>query len=189
MTKYLNPFATQGVDRRSFIQTSAVAGATLLSWRPSFGQGRTLGKVNVASVGVGGMGRSDLGQIAGHSDTTIVALCDVDTNSLSAAASSHPNATTFTDFREMFDSMGDKIDAVIVSTPDHMHAPIAMTALNQDKHVYCQKPLAHSISECRALRAAANARPDVITQMGTQNTARMMKRRAMKALEEGIVGV
>jgi predicted dehydrogenase len=188
MAHDLNPFASLGVNRRSFIKTSAVAGTTLLTWRPTLGQGRSLEKINVAAVGVGGQGHSDLGQIAGHADTVIVALCDVDTNSLGAAASQHGNATQFTDFREMFDTMGDKIDAVIVSTPDHMHAPIAMTALNNNKNVYCQKPLAHSISECRALRAAANAKPNLITQMGTQNTAKMMKRRAMKALEEGVVG-
>jgi predicted dehydrogenase len=188
MAQYLNPFDFQGVDRRSFIRTSAVAGATLLTWRPTLGRGSVLKRVNVASIGVGGQGGRDLGQIAGHPETVIVALCDVDTNNLTDAATLHTNATTFTDYREMFDAMGDKIDAVVVSTPDHMHASIAMMALNNNKHVYCQKPLAHSISECRALRAAANAKPYLVTQMGTQNTARSMKRRAMKALEEGIVG-
>ena len=175
-------------NRRTFIRTSAAASATLMTWRPTLGRGGALEKLNVASVGVGGMGRSDLGQVASHSDTVIVALCDVDRNNLNAAATAHPNATTFVDYREMFDAMGDKIDAVTVTTPDHMHAPIAMMALNNNKHVYCQKPLAHSISECRALRNAAAARPNLATQMGTQNASLTNKRRAMEALRQGVCG-
>ena len=177
-----------GIDRRSFIQTSAVAGAGLMTWRPTLGSGRAMQKLSVASVGVGGMGSNDLKEVASHPDTVIVALCDVDENRLAQAATKHPNAVTFTDYREMFAAMGDKIDAVTVSTPDHMHAPVTMTALNHDKHVYCQKPLTHSIHEARAIREAVAGKPGLATQMGTQNASRPMKRRAMKALENGICG-
>ena len=143
-----------GIDRRSFIQTSAVAGAGLMTWRPTLGAGGAMQKLSVASVGVGGMGSNDLKEVASHPDTVIVALCDVDENRLAQAATKHPNAVTFTDYREMFAAMGDKIDAVTVSTPDHMHAPVTMTALNQDKHVYCQKPLCHDVAEGRLLTEA-----------------------------------
>ena len=108
---------SRAYDRRTFIRTSAAASAALMTWRPTLGRGGALEKLNVASVGVGGMGRSDLGQVASHQDTMIVALCDVDRNNLNAAATAHQNATTFVDYREMFDAMGDKIDAVTITTP------------------------------------------------------------------------
>lgn len=177
------------LTRRTFIRTSTAA--TGLAFLPAVSWSQVLGaneRVNVAAIGTGGMGQTDLASVASHGDTAIVALCDVDRRMLDSSAKRYPEAVSYTDYREMMDKMGDRIDAVIISTPDHMHAPIAMAAMNAGKHVYCQKPLAHSIHECRALREMANSKPGIITQMGTQNTARAMKRRAMRALQEGIVG-
>ena len=188
MADHRDGVGASGLNRRTFIQTSAAASAGLVTWRPTLGGGRSLEKLNVAAVGVGGMGANDLGEVASHPETVIMAICDVDSNKLNQAGAKHPNATKFRDYRELFDKMGDKIDAVIVSTPDHMHAPVAMTALNHDKHVYCQKPLTHSIHECRAIRAAVAKKPGLATQMGTQNASRPMKRRAMKALEQNMCG-
>ena len=176
------------LNRRTFIKTSAVAGAALTTWRPTFGSGGFLEKLNFASVGVSGMGETDLSQVAAHSDTVVVALCDVDRNRLTAANNMYTGSEAFVDYREMFDKMGDKIDAVTITTPDHMHAPVCMTALNSKKHVYCQKPLAHSIHECRAIRKAAAANPELATQMGTQNASLEMKQRAMQALRNGMCG-
>ena len=174
--------------RRSFIKSAAATGIVLAGWRPTLGRGGVLQKTNVASVGVGGMGASDLGQIAAHPEVAMVALCDVDRGNLKSASEKHPDAKTFVDYREMFDAMGDRIDAVSVTTPDHMHAIIAMTAMNAGKHVYCQKPLAHSVHECRALREKAIANPNLATQMGTQNASRVMKQRCMQGVRDGICG-
>ncbi len=176
------------LNRRTFIKTSAVAGAALATWRPTFGGGGFLEKLNFASVGVSGMGETDLSQVAAHSDTVVVALCDVDRNRLTAANNMYTGSEAFVDYREMFDKMGDKIDAVTITTPDHMHAAVCMTALNSNKHVYCQKPLAHSIHECRAIRKAAASKPNLATQMGTQNASLEMKQRAMQALRDGMCG-
>ncbi|MDA1025100.1 MAG: Gfo/Idh/MocA family oxidoreductase, partial [Planctomycetota bacterium] len=180
--------ANGSFGRRTFIKSAAAAGVILVGWKPTLGRGGVLQKTNVASVGVGGMGASDLGEISAHPEVAMVALCDVDRNNLKSAADKHQGAKTFVDFREMFDSMGDQIDAVSVTTPDHMHAIIAMMALNQNKHVYCQKPLAHSVHECRALRNTAMAKPELATQMGTQNASRVMKQRCMQGLRDEICG-
>ena len=113
------------------------------------------------------MGKSDLDSIASHKNVEIAALCDVDANKLKAAAEGYSGAKMFADFREMISAMGDKIDAVIVSTPDHTHASAAMTAMLAGKPVYCQKPLTHEVFESRQLRTVAKEK-HLVTQMGVQ---------------------
>ena len=162
MSSPLRPESLAG--RRTFIKTAAVAGVALAGWKPTLGRGRVLEKLNVASIGVGGMGKSDLAQIASHPEVMIVGLCDTDSNNLGAAMKLHPNAKGFADGREMFAKMGDEFDAVSITTPDHMHAIYAMMAMNGGKHVYCQKPLAWSVHENRALAKAAAANPSLATQ-------------------------
>src|SRR5438876_311011 len=111
-------------------------------------------KLNIACIGVGGKGSSDTehaGRLA-----NIVALCDIDDQRLAAKIKNFPKAKTYNDFRKMLEEMDRSIDAVTVSTPDHTHAVAAMMAIKMGKHVYCQKPLAHSVYEARALREAAN---------------------------------
>jgi predicted dehydrogenase len=174
--------------RRTFIKSAAAAGVVLAGWKPTLGRGRALQKLNVASIGVGGMGTTDLAQIASHPEVAIVGLCDTDSNNLGGAKKLHPGARTFADGREMFESLGDGVDAVSITTPDHMHAIYAMTAMNNGKHVYCQKPLAWSVHENRALAAAAAANPKLATQMGTQNASRPMKQRCMKFVRDGNLG-
>ncbi len=186
MSSPLRPESLAG--RRTFIKTAAVAGVALAGWKPTLGRGRVLEKLNVASIGVGGMGKSDLAQIASHPEVVVVGLCDTDSNNLDAAMKLHPNAKGFADGREMFEAMGDRFDAVSITTPDHMHAIYAMLAMNGDKHVYCQKPLAWSVHENRALAEAAAAKPGLATQMGTQNASRPMKQRCMKFVRDGNLG-
>ena len=101
-------------------------------------------KLNVAGIGIGSQGGRDVDEVAslGHN---IVALCDVDENYAAKEFAKHPNAQRFTDFRVMFDKMGKGLDAVVIGTPDHNHAIIAMEAMRRGKHVYCEKPLAHTI--------------------------------------------
>ena len=110
-------------------------------------------KVNIACIGVGGKGSSDTDQAANHGN--IVALCDIDDNPLNKKATDlsgkFSDLVKFNDYREMFAKLGDKIDAVTVSTPDHTHAAAAVMAMKMKKHVYCQKPLTHTLHEARRL--------------------------------------
>jgi predicted dehydrogenase len=123
------------------------------------------GKLNVAGIGVGGQGASDLRWCA--ETENIVALADVDDRSTAAAVRRFPNAARYRDYRKMLDREAEHIDACIVATPDHMHGLAALAAIERGKHVYVQTPLARTISECRALREAA-AKHGVATQMGNQ---------------------
>src|SRR6185369_3897594 len=110
-----------------------------------------------------------------------------DANNLAAASKLHPDAKTFADFRKMFEQMADKIDAIVVSTPDHTHAPAAMTGLNHGKHVYCQKPLTHEVFEARRLNEVAKQK-NLITQMGIQVHASVPYRRATQIIQDGVIG-
>ena len=176
----------QSVSRRNFLQTSAAlaAAAALPS---SVRAASPNGKLRTAHVGVGGMGGADLGSIASHAKVEVFALCDVDENTLKGAAARHPNAKLFRDYREMIDKLGDTVDAVVVSTPDHTHAPAAMTALNAGKPVYCQKPLTHKVFEARQLREVA-AKKKLVTQMGIQVHSSAVYRRAVRMIQDGVIG-
>lgn len=122
-------------------------------------------RIRIAGIGVGGMGAADLEAVA--PDNHLVALCDVDQHRASATFRKFPQARQFRDFRRMFDAMEKEIDAVVVATPDHCHAVAAMAAIKRRKHVYCEKPLAHSVHEVRALMKAAREYK-VVTQLGNQ---------------------
>ncbi len=172
--------------RRDFLKVSAAFAATSLL--PS--QARAVspnGKLRTAHIGVGGMGGADLQAIASHRKVEVAALCDVDAGTLAKALQQHPQAKTFSDFREMLSAMGDSIDAVVVSTPDHTHAPAAMSALNLDKPVYCQKPLTHEVFEARQLRRIAEAK-NLPTQMGIQVHSSETYRRAVRMIQSGVIG-
>jgi predicted dehydrogenase len=121
-------------------------------------------KLNIAGIGVAGMGRGDLDAVGGEN---IVALCDVDLRHAAGSFKKWPDAKQFRDFRKMFDAMEKKIDAVVVATPDHCHAVASMAAIRRGKHVYCEKPLAHSVHEVRQLVKAAREHK-VVTQLGNQ---------------------
>ncbi|MBK8977046.1 MAG: Gfo/Idh/MocA family oxidoreductase [Planctomycetes bacterium] len=174
------------VTRRSFLlgSTATLAAPLALRFRPRRSPNELL---QVAHVGVGGMGASDLGSVASSPHVRIVALCDVDAQHLGAAAARHDGARTFSDYRVLLDELSDDIDAVVVSTPDHMHAPIALAAMELGKHVYVQKPLAHDLHGCRRLREVA-ARTGVVTQMGTQIHAHAAYRTAVATLRAGAIG-
>jgi predicted dehydrogenase len=121
-------------------------------------------KLNIAGIGVAGMGRADLDAVSGEN---IVALCDVDLKHAADSFKKWPAARQFRDFRKMFDAIEKQIDAVVVATPDHVHAVAAMAAIRRKKHVYCEKPLAHSVYEVRQLMKAAKEH-NVVTQLGNQ---------------------
>ena len=169
------------IPRRQFLTTilaSSIAPALLRA------QGLN-NKLNVAIIGCGGRGGAQLSTIAAAGEN-IVALCDVNGRHLAAAAKQYPQAKTFTDFRQLYDSFKD-FDAVAVSTAEHTHAFATLPALRMKKHVYCEKPLTHNIWECRKIREAARE-AKVATQMGTQIHAQSNYRRVVELIQAGAIG-
>ncbi|MCB9914818.1 MAG: Gfo/Idh/MocA family oxidoreductase [Planctomycetes bacterium] len=178
-------------SRRSFLKLGASAAlvplAACAGLPAAAPRRRVQGRLRHAGIGVGGMGAEDLKQISQHPEVDIVALCDVDEGRLRAAAERHPGAKLFRDWRELFRVMADEIDSVHVTTPDHMHAPIGLRALELGKHVYCQKPLTRTVSEARAMARAARS-AGVVTQMGIQNRSNAPYRSAHELFRRRPVG-
>jgi predicted dehydrogenase len=132
------------------------------------------------------MGGGDVRDVSGRG-CNMVALCDVDLKRGAGSFKDHPEAKQYRDFRKMFDEMEKKIDAVTVSTPDHFHAVAAMAAIKRKKHVYCQKPLAHSVGEVRALMKAAKEN-NVVTQLGNQGHSTESIRLLVEWVQGGVIG-
>lgn len=143
-------------------------------------------RVNVAGIGIGSQGGGDVDAVAGEGHN-IVALCDVDDNYAAKKFAQYPGAKRFKDYRVMLDTMGKGIDAVVIGTPDHTHAVIAMEAMKRGKHVYCEKPLTHTVHEVRALMAAAR-KYKVVTQLGNQGHSSDTIRRLCEWVWSGAVG-
>ncbi len=143
-------------------------------------------RLNVAFVGVGGRGRSNLLSIAREKEN-VVALCDVDERRAGESFEMFPRAKKYHDYRRMLDDMHRQIDAVVVSTPDHTHAAPGITAMRLGKHCYCEKPLTHCVQEAR-LMAEVAAENKVATQMGTQHHARNSPRRVVELIRSGAIG-
>jgi predicted dehydrogenase len=179
--------------RRSFLKQAALAGAattTTVFMRaiPAAARTRPISandKVRFASIGVGGKGESDTNDAASHGE--LVAMCDVDHDTLQKMSEKHPNAKRYYDYRKMLEELGDKIDAVTVSTPDHSHAPASVMAMKLGKHCFCQKPLTWSIEEARVMRTLA-AEKKLATQMGNQGTAEEGFRSGVEVLRSGVLG-
>ncbi|HIF31754.1 MAG TPA: Gfo/Idh/MocA family oxidoreductase [Planctomycetaceae bacterium] len=172
-------------SRRRFLQTSAVIGAGY--WFGTSNVARAAGpneKLNVACIGVGGRGAANVG---GVSRENIVAMCDVDEQKAGKKFQQFDKAKRFQDYRVMLDKLEKQIDAVVISTPDHTHFHAARQAMLMGKHVYCEKPLAHSAWECRELTNIAK-RMDVATQLGNQRHANAGMARTVEAVRAGVVG-
>ncbi len=174
------------MKRRHFIKSTGALAATSLFTQPAWGLGGA-DRLRTAHIGVGGMGGEDLKAISSHSQVDVVALCDVDANNLMAAHQLHPTAKIYKDYRVMLKEMQDTIDAVIVSTPDHTHAPASMSAMELGKAVYCQKPLTHHVSEARAMDALAREK-NLTTQMGIQVHSFYDYKLATHLIQSGIIG-
>jgi predicted dehydrogenase len=175
------------ISRRTFVNDLTKAGvAFTIVPRHVLGRGYRAPSdtLDVACVGVGGRGRQDLDGVSGEN---VVALCDVDWRAAQDAFANFPRAKRYRDFREMLEKDGRNIDAVVVATPDHTHAVIAMAALRAGKHVYCEKPLARTIHEVRALMDAAR-RTKVATQMGNQGHAGEGTKQIREWVEAGVIG-
>jgi predicted dehydrogenase len=176
-----------GSNRRDFLKTSALTGAGFwvtgnLVAAPSKSPNE---KLQIASIGVGGKGSSDCQQANNHGK--VIALCDCDERPLNQMAEKLSDAAKFSDYREMFAKLEKQIDAVTVSTADHSHAPASIMAMKLGKHVYCQKPLTHTVWEARMMREVAK-KYRVATQMGNQGTAENGLRRAVEFIQAGVLG-
>ena len=169
------------VSRRNFLKTAGVAAVALAVENPVHAigavsshapaKGRKSGeKVNVALIGIGHRGNENAKEVAKTGLANVVALCDVNMGAEHTAEvmGMFPKARRYKDFRRMFDEMGKDIEAVFVSTPDFSHFPIAMRAIKEGIHVYCEKPLARTFHENSLLIEAARRNPKVVTQMGNQ---------------------
>ncbi len=174
------------LSRREFIQRSTLAAGVLVVPARILGLGGEKPpseKLNIAGIGVGGQGAGDIGQMAGEN---IVALCDVDWAHAAGTFQRFPQAKKFKDFRQMLDQVKE-IDAVVVATPDHTHAVASMGAIKLGKHVYCEKPLTHSVLEARKVAEAAREKK-VATQMGNQGQASEETRRLSEFVWDGAIG-
>ena len=174
------------MNRRKFLgTTTATAAFTILPRYVLGGPGHTAPseKLNIAGIGIGGMGRTNLRNLKGEN---IVALCDVDDDYARGTFADFPKAKRFRDFRVMLDKQKD-IDAVVIATPDHTHAVIAMAAIKAGKHVYCQKPLTRDVCEARALTEAAH-KASVTTQMGIQGHSGNGIRLISEWIADGAIG-
>jgi len=176
--------------RRDFMKV-ATAGTAAFSITPLYGlekipKGQIVKdrKVNLACVGIGGQGKRDIGNFTSEN---IVAVCDVDLARGAESFKKFSSARKYRDYRKMIAEMGDEIDAVTVTTPDHMHFPIAMEAIRHGKHVFVQKPLTHTVWEARELTKAAR-KHEVITQMGNQGHAREGIRLVNEWVHAGAIG-
>jgi predicted dehydrogenase len=174
-------------SRRSFLFGASVAGFGIFAqgrrgWAGGVRPNETLA---IACIGVGGKGKSDTEHAANHG--RVIAICDIDQHRLDAQAARQKDAKTYNDFRELLQELGPRLDAVVVSTPDHTHAPAAVTAMRMGKHVYCQKPLTHSVWEARLMRETARAK-HVCTQMGNQGTADPGFRNGVELVRSGALG-
>ncbi|MGC8863471.1 MAG: Gfo/Idh/MocA family protein [Armatimonadota bacterium] len=174
------------ITRRELLKGTAAGGFGLLILRDSrlaFAY-EANEKLNIAIIGCGGRGRANMDAVKSEN---IYAVCDTSDDATAAALRDFPDAKAFADYRRMFDRIGHQIDAVVVSTPDHNHAPASVMAMRMGKHVYCEKPLTHSIYEARVMRDTAR-RFKVATQMGNQGTAGSGLREAVEVIRSGAIG-
>jgi predicted dehydrogenase len=171
-------------SRRHFLKTTAAATLGFPAIVRALNQNS---KGQIAGVGCSGKGLSDITEIGSHPQAKYVAFADADTSKFEVAARKWPVAQQFQDWREMFAKLGDKFDAISCSTPDHMHAPVSMAAMRMGKHVYCQKPLSHTIWEARQMRLLAEKK-GVITQLGNQIHSAKEYRTGVKLIQSGVIG-
>ncbi len=178
------------ISRRNFLKSSSlIAGSFFIVPRHVLGRGFTApsDKLNIAAIGGGGKGASDILNASNNGLNNVVALCDVDKARCKGSMDKFPNAKFYKDFRVMLDEMKGDIDAVTISTPDHQHAVAAMAAMQLGKHVYVQKPLSHDIYEARTMTESAR-KYKVVTQMGNQGSSNPTQKVMMDWLDSGKIG-
>lgn len=178
---------TSELSRRDFVGAAAAFAA--FTFVPKHvlgqaGQNSANNKLNIAAIGVGGRGADDLKECENEN---IVALCDVDLARAGSTLKRYPNAKVYRDFRRMLEKEDKNIDAVVIGAPDHIHAPAAIRAMRMGKHVYCEKPMAHTIFEARLMTKVAK-QTGVVTQMGNQGHAGEGLRLTYEFIHDGAIG-
>jgi len=178
----MNPQLT----RRDFLRNVAWGGTGLIIISNSrlVRSAQANEKLNIAGIGIGGRGAADVNGVASEN---IVALCDVDEKHAAQTFERFPDAKRYKDFRKMLDEMHHQIDAVVIGTPDHTHAPAGVMAMKLGKHCYCEKPLTHSVYEARMMTEVAR-KNKLVTQMGTQIHAGSNYRRIVELIQTGAIG-
>lgn len=172
------------MKRRQFLR-STLAAAGLVTGFPAITRAQNLNsRLHIASIGTGGRAAAN---IDGVTSENIIALADVDASTLHTAATKYKAEKTYADFRDLLDHEAHRLDAVLVGTPDHTHAPAAALALRLKKHVYCEKPLTHTVLECRLLQKLAQQN-NCVTQMGIQIHAGDNYRRVVEIIQSGQIG-
>ena len=171
-------------SRRHFLQSTAFAGAGFFIGGAVAAQESKSpnSKLNLAHIGVGGRGGSSVGL-----GENVVALCDVDSRQVERQLQKHTAAKGYADFRKMFEEMAEKIDAVTVGTPDHIHAPACIAAMKLGKHIYVEKPLAHNVYECRMMSKVAKEK-SIVSQLGNQHHADFQVHRAAQLIQADVIG-
>ncbi len=177
------------LNRRNFIKTTSLGlgvGTLVPTWSsPSLAESKNpSSKLNIAHVGIAHQGAYS---VQGCATENQIALCDVDESYLEAAKRDRPSAKLYTNFRDMLDELGDKLDAIVVATPDHTHAAIAIAGMKMGLHCYCEKPLAHDLYQIRQMRKVALEK-NLCTQMGTQIHANDNYRRVVELIQSGAIG-
>ncbi|MDR2437944.1 MAG: Gfo/Idh/MocA family oxidoreductase [Planctomycetaceae bacterium] len=181
----VNTNIAMNTTRRTFLKTTALLAGTTVFPAPALLHAQNGNqKLNVACIGVSGMGSYSVGNVKGEN---VVALCDVEKKNLDKVGEQFPNAQRFSDFRKMFDQLDGKLDAVTVATPDHIHAAASVAAMNRGIHCYTEKPLAHDVAEVRKMIEVSKSQK-LQTQMGTQIHAQPNYRRVVELIQAGAVG-
>lgn len=179
--------ASQRLSRRHFIRQSAVAGVGLIGFPAILRSASPNSLLQVASIGVTGMGGRTMKSVASHPKVKIVALCDVDQRLLALGAKDFPEAARYQDWRELLSRGANTFDAITIGIPDHMHAAPAVTALRAKKHLYLQKPMAPTLHECRVITQEA-AKAGVVTQLGNQGRSSIESRMTVALIRSGAIG-
>ena len=175
------------MKRREFLMNSTMIASGMMLSNCTLNSKTVKDVLRTAHIGVGNMGLEDLKAISSHASVEVIALCDVDSNYLKAAHALYPKAKVFVDYRVMLSELKNTIDAVIVSTPDHTHAPASLEAMKLGKAVYCQKPLTHHVSEARAMNEMAKSK-NLVTQMGIQVHSFYDYKLATQLIQAGCIG-
>ncbi len=179
----------QKSTRRNFVKSTAAAAGGLLILPSGLRANSPNSKICTAHIGTGGKGNTDTNSIGSHANVEVLGLCDVDRErgGIDAKMAQYTSAKYFADYREMLAELGDKVDAISISTPDHSHYPATLMAMEMGKHVYTQKPLTHKVAEARHLTHLA-AEKGLATQMGIQNQSKTAYRLTRQWIQDGLLG-
>jgi predicted dehydrogenase len=177
----------QRFTRRQFLWQSTAAGVSVIGFPAILRSASPNSLLQVASIGIGGMGGSTMRSVGSHPKVKIVALCDIDQRRFEPAAKLFPDASHHNDWRELLSRHADKFDAVTIGIPDHMHAAAAVTAVRAKKHLYLQKPMATTLHECRVITEEA-AKAGVVTQLGNQGRSSIDSRMTVALIRSGAIG-